>query len=98
MGTGRYLPIFFDGVVKLLKSFINIFPLLPHPAYQIRHALKVEIWEVFDFGHEVNIKELRWDMNKLLKDTDEKELRIAVNHVEGNRRTFPLLFAFLYIN
>ena len=41
-------------------------------------ALEVEMWEMFDFGHEVNIKELREAMNKLLKDTDEEKLRLAV--------------------
>lgn len=28
-------------------------------------ALEVEMWEPFDFGHEVNIKELLEAMNKL---------------------------------
>lgn len=41
-------------------------------------ALKVEMWELFDFGHEVNIKELRDVMSKLLKETDEEKLRLAV--------------------
>ena len=41
-------------------------------------ALEVEMWEIFDFGHKVNIKELRETMNKLLKDTDEEKLRLSV--------------------
>lgn len=41
-------------------------------------ALKIEMWEMFDFGHEVNIKELRDAMSKLLKETDEEKLRMAV--------------------
>ena len=46
---------------------------------KLADALEVEmIWEMFDFGHEVNIKELREAMNKLLKDTDEEKLRLAV--------------------
>ena len=45
---------------------------------KIAHALGVEMWEIFDFGHAVNIKELRETMNKLLKDTDEEKLRLAV--------------------
>jgi len=35
-------------------------------------------------------------MKKLLKDTDEKELRMAVNHVEGNRRTSPIVCLSLH--
>jgi len=45
---------------------------------KLADALEVEMWEMFDFGHEVNIKELREAMNKLLKDTDEEKLRLAV--------------------
>ncbi|HHT9160122.1 MAG TPA: hypothetical protein ACFYEH_09700 [Candidatus Brocadiaceae bacterium] len=30
-------------------------------------ALEVEMWEMFDFGHKVNIKELREAMNRLLE-------------------------------
>lgn len=41
-------------------------------------ALEVEMWELFDFGHEVNIKELREAMSKLLKESDEEKLRMAV--------------------
>ncbi len=41
-------------------------------------ALEVEMWEIFDFGHEVSIKELREAMNKLLKETDEQKLRLAL--------------------
>ena len=41
-------------------------------------ALKIEMWEMFDFGHEVNIKELREAMNRFLKELDEEKLRLAV--------------------
>ena len=41
-------------------------------------ALKVEMWEMFDFGHEVGIKELREALNKLSKEADEEKLRTAV--------------------
>ena len=36
------------------------------------------MWDIFDLGHEVNIKELRETMNKLLKEADEGKLRLAV--------------------
>lgn len=45
---------------------------------KISDALEVELWEICDFGHEVNIKELREAMNKLLKESDEEKLRMAV--------------------
>ncbi len=41
-------------------------------------ALKVEMWEMFDFGHEVGLKELRESLNKLSKEADEDKLRTAV--------------------
>jgi len=41
-------------------------------------ALGVEMWEIFDFGHEVNIKELRETMSRFLKENDEEKLRLAV--------------------
>ena len=36
------------------------------------------MWEIFDFGHETSIKELREVMNRLLKETDEERIRLAV--------------------
>ncbi|OGP11217.1 MAG: hypothetical protein A3G39_05405 [Deltaproteobacteria bacterium RIFCSPLOWO2_12_FULL_43_16] len=41
-------------------------------------ALGVEMWEIFDFGHEASIKELREAMNRLLKESGEEKLRLAV--------------------
>lgn len=41
-------------------------------------ALKVEMWELFDFGHEVSLGELREVMNKFTKEMDEEKLRLAV--------------------
>ena len=40
--------------------------------------LGIEMWEMFDFGHKVNIKELRETMNRLLKESGEEKLRLAV--------------------
>lgn len=33
-------------------------------------VLKVEMWEIFDFGHEVSIKELREAVSRLLEKSD----------------------------
>lgn len=41
-------------------------------------ALEVEMWEIFDFGHGVSIKELRETINKFTKELDEEKLRMAV--------------------
>lgn len=41
-------------------------------------ALGLEMWEIFDFGHEVGLKELREALNKLSKEADEEKLRAAV--------------------
>ncbi len=45
---------------------------------KLSKALGVEMWEIFDFGHEVGIKELRETLNKLSKSADEEKLRTAV--------------------
>ena len=41
-------------------------------------ALKVEMWEMFDFGHEVGLKEMKESMSKLLKESEEEKLRLAI--------------------
>lgn len=41
-------------------------------------ALKVEMWEMFDFGHEVGVKELKDTLTKFMKEADEEKLRAAV--------------------
>lgn len=41
-------------------------------------ALGLEMWEIFDFGHEVGLKEMRDAMNKLLKEADEEKLRLVI--------------------
>lgn len=45
---------------------------------KLANALNIEMWEMFDFVHGVNIKELREVLNRLLKETDEEKLRLAV--------------------
>lgn len=41
-------------------------------------ALKVEMWEMFDFGHEGNTGELKDTVNKLLKEADNEKLKLLV--------------------
>ena len=41
-------------------------------------ALKVEMWEMFDFGHEVGVKELKETISRFTKEADEEKLRAAV--------------------
>ena len=41
-------------------------------------ALKVEMWELFDFEHEKGTKELREMLGKFAKEMDEDKLRSAV--------------------
>ncbi|MEE8423065.1 MAG: helix-turn-helix domain-containing protein, partial [Thermodesulfobacteriota bacterium] len=41
-------------------------------------ALEVEMWELFDFGHEVSPSELRELLNSFATEIDEEKLRLAV--------------------
>ena len=61
--------------------------------------LGIEMWEMFDFGHEVNIKELRETMNRLLKETDEDNLRLAVKirRLMG-RQAVPKFKKYIFFN
>ena len=45
---------------------------------RLADILHVEIKDLFDFGHEVGLKELRETMNKFTKELDEEKLRMAV--------------------
>lgn len=45
-------------------------------------ALQVDMWELFDFGHEVSSKELKAMMNQFTKKIDEEKLRLAVKVVK----------------
>lgn len=49
-------------------------------------ALVVEMWELFDFGHEKSPKELREAMGKLTKEFDEEKLRLAVRVMRAMAR------------
>lgn len=45
---------------------------------KLARALGIEMWEIFDFGHEVGLKEMKDTMNKLLKESEEEKLRLAI--------------------
>jgi transcriptional regulator with XRE-family HTH domain len=49
-------------------------------------ALKVEMWELFDFGHEAGPKELQEILNRFAKETDEEKLRLAVKVLRAMAR------------
>lgn len=53
---------------------------------RLADALEVEMWEMFDFGHTVARKELRLLLNKLVRGTDENELRLVVKVIKAIRR------------
>lgn len=46
-------------------------------------ALEVEMWELFDFGHEASSKELREMMNRFVKEIDEEKLMQVVKVVRA---------------
>jgi hypothetical protein len=44
---------------------------------KLSRALEVEMWEMFDFGHNVTIKELKESLQYFSKTSDESSLRLA---------------------
>jgi len=45
---------------------------------KISRALKVDIRELFDFGHEESLMELKEFMARLVREADEEKIRLAV--------------------
>ncbi len=45
---------------------------------KLSDALEVEMWELFDYGHEVSQRELKNMMKKFTKELDEDKLRLGV--------------------
>jgi transcriptional regulator with XRE-family HTH domain len=45
---------------------------------KLAEALNVELWELCDFGHEGTHKELQETLRKIIHESDEKKLRVAV--------------------
>lgn len=52
----------------------------------LSNALEVEMWELFDFGHEVSLRELREMMKRFTKELDEEKLRLAVKVLRAMAR------------
>lgn len=44
---------------------------------KLSRALEVEMWEMFDFGHNVTVKELKENLQSFAKLADEPSLRLA---------------------
>ncbi|MBI5235646.1 MAG: helix-turn-helix transcriptional regulator [Deltaproteobacteria bacterium] len=45
---------------------------------KIANALEIEMWELFDFGHRMTLRDIRELMNKFVDGADEEKLRLAV--------------------
>lgn len=45
---------------------------------RLADELGLELWELFDFGHHGRPKELRGLVHKMLRESDEAKLRLAV--------------------
>lgn len=53
---------------------------------KLAHALDVEMWEMFDFGHIKSRKELKDAFNGIIKMSDESSLRLAFKVVRALSR------------
>lgn len=53
---------------------------------KLSHALDVEMWEMFDFGHVLSQKELKDTFNSLVKSSDEPTLRLALKVIRAVSR------------
>lgn len=50
---------------------------------RLTKGLDVEMWELFDFGHEVSQAELRKTLSSLTKELDEERLKSVVKVVRA---------------
>lgn len=53
---------------------------------KLAHALDVEMWEMFDFGHVLSQKELKETFQNLSKTADEPTLRLALKIIRAVSR------------
>ncbi len=53
---------------------------------KLAHALDVEMWEMFDFGHVLSQKELKETFQNLAKSADEPTLRLALKVIRAIAR------------
>ncbi len=45
-------------------------------------ALNVEMWELFDFQHQAGLRELKAELNNLLKEVDNENLRLITRLIK----------------
>ena len=50
---------------------------------RIAKALEVELWELFDYGHEVSTAELKKSISQLTKELDEEKLKSVVKVIRA---------------
>lgn len=53
---------------------------------KLSRALEVEMWEMFDFGHVKNQKDLKESLQNLIRSADESTLRIALKVIRAVSR------------
>lgn len=53
---------------------------------KLSRALDVEMWEIFDFGHVLNQKELKETLQTLVKASDDSKLRVALKVIRAINR------------
>ena len=53
---------------------------------KLSDALKADLWELFDCGHEVGKKDLKGILNKFIKEIDEEKLRLAIKILRAMAR------------
>lgn len=53
---------------------------------RLADILHVEMKDLFDFGHEVGIKELRETINRFTKDANEEKLKMVVKFLKAIMR------------
>jgi len=45
---------------------------------KLAEALNVELWELFDLGHQGSVNEVRVKLRKLIQDSSEEKLRLGL--------------------
>lgn len=53
---------------------------------KLAHALEVEIWEMFDFGHNIRDKEVKDKIIAFTKSADPEKLRLALKIIRAVSR------------
>ena len=50
---------------------------------KLAEALHVELWELFDFGHQGTVKEVRKRLQNLIRESDEHKQRLALKLLQA---------------